>query len=46
MIAMKLNDEETDILAGKMGLVSQQALQHQIGRKRDGIHRLVAAEQP
>jgi predicted aconitase len=27
---MKLNDEETDILAGKMGLVSQQALQHQI----------------
>lgn len=30
MTAMKLNDEETDILAGKMGLVSQQALQHQI----------------
>jgi hypothetical protein len=30
MTAMKLNDEETDILAGKMGVVSQQALQHQI----------------
>ena len=30
MTAMKLNDEETDILAGKMGAVSQQALQHQI----------------
>ena len=30
MTAMKLNDEETDILAGKMGLVPQQALQHQI----------------
>src|SRR5258707_10985350 len=27
---MKLNDEETDILAGKAGLVPQQALQHQI----------------
>jgi predicted aconitase len=30
MIAMKLNDEETDILAGKMGAVAQQALAHQI----------------
>src|SRR5450756_816036 len=30
MIAMKLNDEENDMLAGKMGLVAQQALQHQI----------------
>jgi hypothetical protein len=30
MTAMKLNDEETDILAGKVGVVSQQALQHQI----------------
>jgi hypothetical protein len=30
MTAMKLNDEETDILAGKMGVVPQQALQHQI----------------
>jgi predicted aconitase len=30
MIAMKLNDEETDILAGKMGPVPQLALQHQI----------------
>src|ERR1700690_704994 len=29
MTAMKLNDEETDILAGKTGAVSQQALQHQ-----------------
>src|SRR5260221_94125 len=27
---MKLNDEEKDILAGKAGLVPQQALQHQI----------------
>lgn len=27
---MRLNDEETDILAGKMGFVAQQALQHQI----------------
>src|ERR1700710_162631 len=27
---MKLNDEESDILAGKMGSVAQQALQHQI----------------
>ncbi len=27
---MKLNDEESDILAGKMGVVAQQALQHQI----------------
>ena len=27
---MKLNDEENDILAGKMGYVAQQALQHQI----------------
>src|ERR1700730_2579622 len=25
---MKLNDEETDILAGKMGVVAQQALQY------------------
>jgi predicted aconitase len=30
MIAMKLNDEEADILAGKMGPVPQLALQHQI----------------
>jgi predicted aconitase len=30
MIAMKLNDEEHDILAGKAGPVPQQALQHQI----------------
>ena len=30
MTAMKLNDEETGILAGKMGAVPQQALQHQI----------------
>jgi predicted aconitase len=30
MTAMKLNDEETGILAGKMGIVPQQALQHQI----------------
>jgi len=30
MTAMKLNDEETDILAGKTGVVPQQALQHQI----------------
>lgn len=27
---MKLNDEENDILAGKIGVVAQQALQHQI----------------
>src|SRR6266852_2617632 len=27
---MKLNDEENDILAGKMGFVAQQALQHQV----------------
>src|SRR5229473_5587576 len=27
---MELNDEESDILAGKMGFVAQQALQHQI----------------
>src|SRR5580658_6905747 len=27
---MKLNDEESDILAGKAGFVPQQALQHQI----------------
>ncbi len=30
MTAMQLNDEENDILAGKMGAVAQQALQHQI----------------
>jgi predicted aconitase len=30
MIAMKLDDEETDILAGKMGSVAQFALQHQV----------------
>ena len=30
MIAMKLDDEETDILAGKMGSVAQLALQHQV----------------
>src|SRR3984957_15350628 len=30
MTAMKLNDEETNILGGKRGLVPQQALQHQI----------------
>src|ERR1700752_3990002 len=30
MIAMKLNDEESDILAGRMGSVAQLALQHQI----------------
>lgn len=30
MTAMKLNDEERDILAGKSGPVPQQALQHQI----------------
>src|SRR5215218_7273582 len=30
MIAMRLNDEEKDILAGKQGLVPQQALRHQI----------------
>ena len=29
-MAMKLNDEENDILAGKMGFVAQQALKHQI----------------
>ena len=29
-MAMKLNDEESDILAGKAGLVPQQALRHQI----------------
>src|SRR5450631_1819431 len=29
-MAMKLNDEENDILAGKMGSVAQQALKHQI----------------
>jgi hypothetical protein len=27
---MKLNDEEQDILAGKLGPVPQQALRHQI----------------
>lgn len=30
MTAMKLDDEEQDILAGKLGSVPQQALQHQI----------------
>ncbi len=30
MTAMRLNDEEQDILAGKLGSVQQQALQHQI----------------
>src|SRR5262245_62452126 len=30
MMAMKLNDEEQDILAGKAGIVPQQALKHQI----------------
>jgi predicted aconitase len=30
MTAMKLNDEERDMLAGKFGAVPQQALQHQI----------------
>src|SRR5450432_2318699 len=30
MIAMKLNDEEADMLAGKIGPVAQLALQHQI----------------
>jgi predicted aconitase len=30
MTAMRLNDEEQDILAGKFGTVQQQALQHQI----------------
>jgi predicted aconitase len=29
-MAMKLNDEESDILAGKAGVVPQQALRHQI----------------
>jgi len=29
-MAMKLNDEESDILAGKAGAVPQQALRHQI----------------
>src|SRR5512137_538285 len=30
MTSMKLNDEEQDLLAGKLGPVPQQALQHQI----------------
>src|SRR6267142_5510960 len=30
MTAMKLNDEENDILAGKAGPIPKQALQHQI----------------
>src|ERR1700737_5669971 len=43
---MKLNDEESDILAGKAGPVPQQALQHQIKvGKFFGAENMVAVTQ-